>query len=91
MNPDTLFYFVKQFIWILLYVLDVAMLLRVILSWVNPTEEGGISAFFVMITEPIILPFRALCAKMHWFERSPLDVPFFMALLALILLRALIV
>ena len=67
-------------------VLDLAMLIRAVLSWFDPMQDMKLSGFLYMITEPIILPFRKLCAKNHWFEGSPLDVPFFMALLALMLL-----
>ena len=88
---EVVLYLLKQFVLILVEVLDIAMLIRAVLSWIDPMEEGAISSFVVMITEPIILPFRKLCAARHWFEGSPLDVPFFMALLALILVRTLLV
>ena len=87
---EVVLYLLKQFVLVLVEVLDLAMLVRAVLSWIDPMEEGGFSSFMVMITEPIILPFRKLCAARHWFEGSPLDVPFFMALLALILLRLLL-
>ncbi len=87
---EVVLYLLKQFVLVLVEVLDLAMLIRAVLSWIDPMEEGGFSAFMVMITEPIILPFRKLCAARHWFEGSPLDVPFFMALLSLILLRLLL-
>ena len=91
-NPvlEVVLYLLKQFVLVLVEVLDLAMLIRAVLSWIDPMEEGGFSTFMVMITEPIILPFRKLCAARPWFEGSPLDVPFFMALLALILLRLLL-
>ena len=87
---EVVFYLLRQFALILIEVLDIAMLIRAVLSWIDPMEEGGLSSFMVMITEPIILPFRKLCAARHWFEGSPLDVPFFMALIALVLVRVLL-
>ena len=74
----------------IVYVLDTAMFVRAIMSFFNPMGDDRISIFLTMITEPIILPFRKLCASRHWFEGSPLDVPFFMAVVALLVLQMLI-
>jgi uncharacterized protein YggT (Ycf19 family) len=87
---EILFYLLKQFALILIEALDIAMLIRAVLSWIDPMSEGGFASFMVMVTEPIILPFRKLCAANHWFEGSPLDVPFFMAFLSLMLARILL-
>lgn len=87
---DVLIYFFKQLIITVIYVLDIALLLRAIFSWFDPMEESKISGFLFMLTEPIILPFRKLCSKMHWFEGVPLDVPFMMSWLALMLIQVLL-
>ncbi|MBQ7336527.1 MAG: YggT family protein [Clostridia bacterium] len=75
------FYLVKYTAIALLSVLDMAMFVRAILSWFDPTEEWKISRFLYVVTEPIILPVRRLCAKFHWFEGVPLDIPFLITLL----------
>ena len=69
--------------------LEIAMFARAILSWFDQTGESRISAFLFTITEPIIFPIRALCEKMHWFEGIPIDIPFMLTYLVLILLQAL--
>ena len=74
----------------LLSALDLAMLLRAIMSWVDPMGESGFRNFLVALTEPVILPFRVLCAKMHWFEGTPLDVPFLMTVLVLMILQSIL-
>ena len=62
---EVVLYLLKQFVLVLVEVLDLAMLIRAVLSWIDPMEEGGFSAFMVMITEPIILPFRKLCLEKY--------------------------
>lgn len=68
-------------------VLELAMLARVLFSLFDPTGEGKISSFLYVITEPIILPVRALCAKMGWFENIPIDVPFTITWFLLIIVQ----
>ncbi len=84
---EVLIYFLQYLLSVLFYVLDLALLLRALLSWFDPMREWKISGFLMLLTEPIILPFRALCAKMHWFENTPLDMPFMMTWLALMLIQ----
>lgn len=67
-----------------------AMLIRAILSWVDPDEEWKITFFLYCITEPLVQPVRNLCEKKHWFERSPLDVPFYLTEVILIFLQSLV-
>ena len=67
--------------------IDIALLLRAVMSWLDPMGEWGIRGFLIAVTEPVILPFRALCAKKHWFEGSPLDFPFLMTVFALMILQ----
>ncbi len=70
-------YIVRQLVSGLIGLMLLAMFLRAILSWfTDPMNEGKFSSFLYMITEPVIIPMRALCAKMHWFENTPMDMPF---------------
>jgi len=87
---EIILYVLKNFLLIAIEVLDIAMLVRAIFSWIDPMAEGRLLSFLILITEPIILPFRKLCEKKNWFVGSPLDVPFFMAILALFLVRFLL-
>ncbi len=69
----------------LLSVIQLAMLVRAILSWF-PMEESRFSNFLYGITEPVIYPVRALFIRMNWFQQSPLDMSFMVTFLLLSLL-----
>ncbi len=87
---DTAIYIFKQFIIILIDVLHIAMFARAILSWFDQMQEWKITSFLHMLTEPIIMPIRALCEKMNWFVGLPIDIPFLLTWLLLSLLQALL-
>ena len=88
---DLVVFFLKSFVNVIISLLQIAMFARAILSWfIDPMNEGGIVAFLTALTEPVIIPVRALCAKMHWFEGMPLDVPFLITVLLLALVQSLI-
>lgn len=90
MFADYLFYFLKQFILIFVNAISIAMFVRAIISWFDPMKEMKISYYLFVLTEPVIMPLRKLCERMHWFEGSPLDVPFFMTFLVLMLIELLV-
>lgn len=82
-------YFVANFIYVLIVVLQLAMMARAILSWfvvMNEGNGGGIYGFLTLITEPVIWPFRKLFDHFGWGEDMPIDLPFLAALIALSLL-----
>ena len=88
---DLVVFVLKSFVNVIISLLQIAMFARAILSWfIDPMNEGGIVAFLTALTEPVILPVRALCAKMHWFEGMPLDVPFLITVLLLAMIQSLI-
>ena len=73
----------------LISVIELAMFARVILSLFDQTGESRISVFLYAVTEPVILPVRNLCERMHWFEGVPL-VPFMLTLLVLMVAQMLL-
>ena len=83
-------YLVKNTAIMLIGVLEIAMFARAIMSWFDPTGEGAVSAFLYTVTEPVILPVRKLCERMHWFEGLPLDIPFTITWLLLIVIQVLL-
>ena len=87
---DILIFLIKGILTAFLSVMNVAMLLRAIFSWIDP--EGGMrfSVFLYMVTEPMIQPIRKLCQKMNWFQRTPLDIPFLIVIILLMLLETLV-
>lgn len=81
---ELLLYFLKNTAVMLLYVLDIGLFLRAILSWIDPEMGFRVSAFLYTITEPVIQPIRKLCQKNNWFQRTPIDVPFMITVLLVI-------
>ena len=77
-------YFLRQMAVMLLYVLDIGLFLRAILSWLDPEMSFRVSAFLYSITEPVIAPIRKLCHKMNWFQKTPIDMPFMITVLLVI-------
>lgn len=67
----------------LLTAVEVCFFLRAILSWLPLSEDNPFIAFTALVTEPIILPIRALFDRFGWFRDFPIDVPFFVAFLLL--------
>ena len=84
------FYLVKHTLLVIIDVLDLAMLLRAILSWIMRGEENGFTAFLYALTEPVIHPIRQLFYKLNWFQETPLDMPFLFAVLLLMVARTLL-
>ena len=68
---------------IFLSVLELCFFVRAILSFINPEEEGFLAGILYVLTEPVILPVRALLAKLHFGEKSPIDRSFLFAFILL--------
>lgn len=67
----------------ILVTLQVAMLVRAILSWFPLGEDNPIVLFVTMLTDPIVAPIRALFERMNWFQNIPIDISFLVAYLLL--------
>lgn len=80
---------VANIVRIILTVLQLAMLLRAILSWF-PMEPNGFTDFLFGITEPIIYPIRALFNRLNWFQNSPIDISFSVAYILLFVISMLL-
>ena len=83
-------YVIARTVQLLLGFLELAMFLRAILSWFITDDENRLMLFLYAVTEPIILPIRALCSQIKALDESPLDVPFFITMLLLTLLNGLL-
>ena len=80
-------YVFVNFVAILLDVLTISMAVRALLSWFDPMQEWKLTGFLHFVTEPVIMPIRALFDRFHWFEGFPLDVPFLVTWILLTLIR----
>jgi len=71
-----------NFLQLLAFVLWLLLVVRVVLSWTNPTGGGGLTAFVYQATEPILAPIRRVLPPTAGVDWSPLVA---MLILAVIL------
>ena len=74
----------------LLFVIEICMLVRALLSFLPIQEDNPFLIFVGMVTEPIILPFRALFERTGWFRNTPIDVAFLAGCISLSLVSTLL-
>ena len=79
---STVFTIVADVVVLLLSAVQLAMLVRAILSWF-PIDSNKFVDFLYGITEPFIVPIRLLFQKMNWFQNLPIDVAFMASYLLL--------
>ena len=85
----TVFTVVADVVLLLLSAVQLAMLIRAILSWF-PMDSNKFLDFLYAITEPFIVPIRMLFQKMNWFQNLPIDISFMVAYLLLSLISMLL-
>lgn len=73
-----------------LWILNIAMLARAILSWIPDAEDWAVSRFVAVLTEPLVIPVRALFNKMGWFQDMPVDISFFVTYILLSVVTAIV-
>ena len=66
--------FAANFLRFFLVALEVAIIGRVVLSWVEPRGRSGISQFLAMVTEPILAPIRRVLPATGGLDFSPFIV-----------------
>lgn len=66
--------FTVNFVRFLALGLELLILGRVILSWVNPGARGQLASFIVSTTEPILAPIRRLLPRTGALDLSPFIV-----------------
>ena len=76
---EFLIYIVKNAAVLLLTVIQVAMLIRAILSWF-PIDNRFVDFIYAM-TEPFVAPLRLLFEKLGWFQGLPVDISFMISYL----------
>ena len=81
-------YLIVRFILLFLDVVSIAMLGRAVLSWFSMGEQTKIGTFLYVVTEPFIMPIRNLCGRFGWFQGVPLDMPFLITSLLMMLVSS---
>ncbi len=74
----------------LIYVIELCMLIRAILSWFPISDDNPILNFVYMVTEPVVAPVRRLFERLNWFQNLPIDISFLVAYLLLTLVSSLL-
>jgi YggT family protein len=81
--------FLVTFIGMLLQALSIAILVRVLLSWVDPRGNMAVTRVLHEITEPILGPIRSILPSVGMFDFSPIVAMLLLQLLGTALLQAL--
>ncbi len=76
-------YIVLQTLIWFISLISFGMLMRAVLSWFSTGEPSKLGSFLYVLTEPIIMPIRALCDRFGWFRGMPFDMPFLITMLLL--------
>ena len=69
-----------------LYVINLAMLARAILSWFPLDEESRLVGILLLLTEPFVQPIRSLLDRFETFRNSPIDLSFTIAATLILIL-----
>ena len=64
--------FVSLFVGLLALVLSILILGRVVVSWLNPTGGGAMTAFLYQTTEPILAPIRRVIPPSGGIDWAPM-------------------
>lgn len=69
-----------------LYVINLAMLARAILSWFPLDEDSRFIGILFLLTEPFIFPIRSILDRFETFRNSPIDFSFTISATLLLIL-----
>lgn len=82
--------FTVNFVIIILWIMQIAMMVRAVLWWVPGGDELRLADFLYSVTEPLIIPMRRLFNRRGWFRMSPIDIPFFVTYLLIMVLTVML-
>ena len=75
---------------VFLRVVQLAMLVRAVLSWIMPDASGFIIEFIYLITEPLISLVRKAFEKLGFNNNSPIDLSFLVTVILIEVIRMII-
>ena len=87
---ETIFYILAKTVQLYLSVASYAMLARVVIQFFVSVEESKLYVLLCYISEPVILPFRIVMAKLNIGQNSPVDWSFFVTSILVVLLMNLL-
>lgn len=74
----------------LIRLLEFLLFARAILSWFPQAQGSKLGDFLYEITEPIIMPFRALLSRFEFVRTMPIDISFLCAFLVLEMIQGML-
>ena len=77
---------IAQIIGVILTILTWIIIIRALISWVNPDPYNQIVQFLYRVTEPILMPIRRILPAMGGFDLSPI-----VALVGIMFIRSFVV
>ncbi|MDO9464519.1 MAG: YggT family protein [bacterium] len=77
---------IAQIISAILTILTWIIIIRALISWVNPDPYNSIVQFLYRVTEPILMPIRRILPAMGGFDLSPI-----VALIGIMFIRSFVV
>lgn len=75
---------------LLITAMQFLMMLRAIVSWLPIDEDSNLVNFLYAMTEPLIVPVRALLSRFDWLNDLPIDISFFVSFMLLSIVRILL-
>ena len=72
---------------VLISALQLLMMLRAVISWLPVDEDSNLVTFLSTMTEPLIMPVRALLSRFEALEDMPIDISFLIAFMLLSLIQ----
>ncbi|TAK88851.1 YggT family protein [Patescibacteria group bacterium] len=73
--------FSLNFINLFVFIFNIVLLARVLMSWIDPNPKGGFGALLVDLTEPVLIPIRMILPKTQMIDFAPLVAFLLMQLL----------
>lgn len=84
---DLLIYLLVTTVRIFLTVEEFLFLARAITSWLFMADDGIIPNFLYAVTEPLILPARAVLNRFESVQNLPIDIPFMVTIILMSVLQ----
>ena len=85
---QAILYVLSGIVSLFLGALQLMMFARAIISWIPVDEDSPVAAFLHAVTEPFIIPVRAVLERFEFFASSPIDISFFITFLLLSFLQS---
>ena len=82
-----IYYVLSATVSYLITAIQFLMFARAILSWLPIDEDNPIVSFLYGVTEPVIMPVRAVLDRLGLFEGMPIDMSFFITFILLSVLE----